>query len=47
MADKTEHAQVIHRKQKYKNPEYDDRTVESLMKYLDVELRTTRRFPGI
>jgi hypothetical protein len=36
--EKTEHCQVTISKEKYKNSEYDDNTVESLMKYLELEL---------
>jgi hypothetical protein len=35
--DKPEHIQVTLGKKKYKNSEYDDNTVESLMKYLELE----------
>lgn len=35
--EKTEHVQVTLSKQKYKNSEYDDNTVECLMKYLELE----------
>jgi hypothetical protein len=35
--EKTEHCQVTISKEKYKNSEYDDNTVESLMKYLELE----------
>jgi hypothetical protein len=35
--EKTEHVQVTLRKRKYKNSEYDDNTVECLMKYLELE----------
>jgi hypothetical protein len=34
---KTEHIQVTFNKQKYKNSEYDDNTIECLMKYLELE----------
>jgi hypothetical protein len=35
--EKTEHIQVTLNKQKYKNSEYDDNTIECLMKYLELE----------
>jgi hypothetical protein len=35
--EKPEHVQVTVNKEKYKNPEYDDNTVECLMKYLELE----------
>jgi hypothetical protein len=35
--EKTEHIQVTFSKKKYKNSEYDDITVECLMKYLELE----------
>jgi hypothetical protein len=35
--EKTEHVQVTLSKQKYQNSEYDDNTVECLMKYLELE----------
>jgi hypothetical protein len=35
--EKTEHIQVMLNKQKYKNSEYDDNTIECLMKYLELE----------
>jgi hypothetical protein len=35
--EKTEHFQVTVSKEKYKNSEYDDNTVECLMKYLELE----------
>jgi hypothetical protein len=35
--EKTEHIQVTINKQKYKNSEYDDNTIECLMKYLELE----------
>jgi hypothetical protein len=35
--DKTEHNQVTSGKEKYKNAEYDDNTVECLMKYLELD----------
>lgn len=35
--EKTEHVQVTLSKEKYKNSEYDDNTVECLMKYLELE----------
>jgi hypothetical protein len=35
--EKTEHIQTTLGKKKYKNAEYDDNTVEWLMKYLEVE----------
>jgi hypothetical protein len=35
--EKTEYTQVTPGKEKYKNAEYDDNTVEWLMKYLEVE----------
>jgi hypothetical protein len=35
--EKTEHVEVTLSKQKYKNSEYDDNTVEYLMKYLELE----------
>jgi hypothetical protein len=35
--EKTEHIQATLNKKKYKNSEYDDNTVEWLMKYLEVE----------
>ena len=37
MDEKTEHIQVMLSKEKYKNSEYDDNTVECLMKYLELE----------
>ncbi|MGH9911774.1 MAG: hypothetical protein ACRD4W_04970 [Nitrososphaeraceae archaeon] len=37
MDEKTEHCQVTVSKEKYKNAEYDDNTVECLMKYLELE----------
>jgi hypothetical protein len=35
--EKPEHIQVTLSKKKYKNSEYDDNTVECLMKYLELE----------
>lgn len=35
--EKTEHTQITLGKEKYKNAEYDDKTVEHLMQYLQVE----------
>jgi hypothetical protein len=35
--EKTEHIQATLGKKKYKNAEYDDNTVECLMKYLELE----------
>jgi predicted GTPase len=35
--DKTEHNQFMSGKEKYKNAEYDDNTVECLMKYLELD----------
>jgi hypothetical protein len=35
--EKTEHIQVTLDKEKYKNAEYDDNTVECLMKYLELD----------
>ena len=35
--DKTKQIQVTQGKEKYKNAEYDDNTVEYLMKYLGLE----------
>jgi hypothetical protein len=35
--DKSEHIQFVWGKEKYKNAEYDDNTVECLMKYLELE----------
>jgi hypothetical protein len=35
--EKPEHVQVTVNKEKYKNSEYDDNTVECLMKYLELE----------
>jgi hypothetical protein len=35
--EKNEHVQVTLSKEKYKNSEYDDNTVECLMKYLELE----------
>jgi hypothetical protein len=35
--EKTEQIQVIVNKRKYKNSEYEDVTVECLMKYLELE----------
>jgi hypothetical protein len=35
--EKTEHIQVTFGKEKYKNAEYDDKTVEHLMQYLQLE----------
>jgi hypothetical protein len=35
--DKTKQIQVTRGKEKYKNAEYDDNTVEYLMKYLGLE----------
>jgi hypothetical protein len=35
--EKTEHIQVTVGKEKYKNAEYDDKTVENLMQYLQLE----------
>jgi hypothetical protein len=35
--EKTEHIQVTLNKEKYKNSEYDDNTIECLMKYLELE----------
>jgi hypothetical protein len=35
--EKTEHIQDTLGKKKYKNAEYDDNTVECLMKYLELE----------
>lgn len=37
MDEKTEHVQVTLSKQKYNNSEYDDNTIECLMKYLELE----------
>ena len=37
MDEKPEHIQVTLSKKKYKNSEYDDNTVECLMKYLEIE----------
>ena len=37
MDEKTEHIQVTLSKEKYKNSQYDDNTVECLMKYLELE----------
>ena len=34
---KAENFQVVHSKEKYKNAEYDDSTVECLIKYLELE----------
>jgi hypothetical protein len=35
--EKTEHIQVTLSRKKYNNSEYDDNTVECLMKYLELE----------
>jgi hypothetical protein len=35
--EKTEYTQITPGKEKYKNAEYDDNTVECLMKYLELE----------
>lgn len=35
--DRPNHVQVVWGKEKYKNAEYDDNTVECLMKYLELE----------
>jgi hypothetical protein len=35
--DKSEYIQVVWGKEKYKNSEYDDNTVECLIKYLELE----------
>ncbi len=35
--EKTEQIQVTLSKEKYKNSEYDDKTVKCLMKYLELE----------
>ena len=35
--EKTEYIQVTFSKQKYKDSEYDDNTVECLMEYLELE----------
>jgi len=35
--EKTEHIQVTLSRRKYNNSEYDDKTVECLMKYLELE----------
>jgi hypothetical protein len=35
--ENTEHIQVSLSKEKYKNSEYDDNTVDSLIKYLELE----------
>ena len=35
--DRPNHVQVVWDKEKYKNAEYDDNTVECLMKYLELE----------
>ena len=37
MDEKTEHIQVTLSKEKYKNSEYNDNTVDCLMKYLELE----------
>lgn len=37
MDEKTEHIQVTLSRKKYNNSEYDDNTVECLMKYLELE----------
>ncbi|MFZ0553943.1 MAG: hypothetical protein WBL67_01020 [Nitrososphaeraceae archaeon] len=35
--DRAERIQVVYGKEKYKNAEYDDNTVECLIKYLELE----------
>ena len=35
--ENTEHIQITLNKKKYKNSEYDDNTVECLIKYLELE----------
>ena len=37
LEDRAEHIQVVCSKEKYKNAEYDDNTVECLIKYLELE----------
>lgn len=37
MDNKTEHVQVTSVKKKYGNVEYDDKTIDNLMKYFEVE----------
>ena len=37
MDEKTKHVQVTLSKQKYNNSEYDDNTIECLIKYLELE----------